>query len=134
MMRTAIDKRRAFRLPILMYHHVGRALHGANPQLTVTPSDFARQMRWLIDHGYRTVSDLQVADCYSKGESLPARSVLLTFDDAYRDLAEYVFPLLKHAQLKATVYVVTSRIGERSTWDAPTYTPYPLLTEEQIRI
>jgi peptidoglycan/xylan/chitin deacetylase (PgdA/CDA1 family) len=51
---------------------------------------------------------------------LPARSVLLTFDDGYRDFAEHAWPILRAAGLPATLFVATGAIGRTSSpfwWD-----------------
>lgn len=44
-------------------------------------------------------------------ENVPARSVLITFDDAYADLVEYAFPVLEKLFFPSTVFVPTSLIG-----------------------
>jgi peptidoglycan/xylan/chitin deacetylase (PgdA/CDA1 family) len=68
------------------------------------------------------------------GRELPAKPVLLTFDDAYADHVEHAFPVLKHYEFKVTVFVVTGHIGGYSTWDQPFgYPARALMTEAQIR-
>jgi peptidoglycan/xylan/chitin deacetylase (PgdA/CDA1 family) len=60
--------------------------------------------------------------------------VLLSFDDAYADLAEYALPVLRRYGLGAAVFVVTGRVGETNTWDEGRGSgTLPLMTAEQIR-
>jgi peptidoglycan/xylan/chitin deacetylase (PgdA/CDA1 family) len=54
-----------------------------------------------------------------EGEALPPRSVMITFDDGYADLAEFAFPVLRDAGFSATVFVVTGLLGGTSAWDEP---------------
>ncbi len=94
-------------LPVLMYHHVGKALPGTNPDLTVSPAQFERQLRWLKSRGYTSILSTDWLNYVTHGNALPKRPLLLTFDDAYADLAEYCFPLLEKYGFTAVVFVPT---------------------------
>src|SRR4051812_25421074 len=92
----------ALRLPILMYHRIDRPSALAPPitqRLTVAPAAFAAQMQWLADHGYHALSERQVFDAEVGGHRLPARSVVVTFDDGYRDVLRYAVPVLQRLHL-----------------------------------
>ena len=67
--------------------------------LAVSPSALERQVRSLLDRGYRPVR----ADESSAGHG---RGLHLTFDDAYRNLAS-VLPILERLQVPATVFACT---------------------------
>jgi hypothetical protein len=44
-------------VPLLMYHHITNELNGTGlGKLRVSPRRFARQLDWLIDHGYDVVT------------------------------------------------------------------------------
>lgn len=121
-------------LPILLYHHVGPRRIGTNSWLTVEPGRFASHVTWLQDHGYRSATSDQVIVWVTEGRPLPPRCVLLTFDDAYGDLAEHAFPVLSAAGYSALVFVVTGRIGGVNEWDAPhTRATHALLGADAIR-
>jgi peptidoglycan/xylan/chitin deacetylase (PgdA/CDA1 family) len=96
-------------LPILMYHHVS-----PKPGLvTVSPATFRAQLEWLKTHGWRTVGCDELCR-FLDGESLPARSVLLTFDDGYLDNWVHAHPALVAFGLKAIVFLITGWIGDGS--------------------
>jgi peptidoglycan/xylan/chitin deacetylase (PgdA/CDA1 family) len=57
------------------------------PDLYVKPSDFAAQMRWLARHGYHAVTLQRLYDYWTRGTPLPARAIVISFDDGY--LSQY---------------------------------------------
>jgi peptidoglycan/xylan/chitin deacetylase (PgdA/CDA1 family) len=120
-------------LPVLMYHHVGPPRPGTYPALTVSPVRFERQMRWLARRGYTGIRPSDWVKWRREGDGLPAKPVLLTFDDGYADLAEYALPVLRRYGFGAVVFVVTGRVGGTNTWDeARGSGTHQLLTREQI--
>lgn len=112
-------------LPTLTYHYI-RVVE--NPEvdklgfaLSVTPENFKKQMQYLVDHDYQTISPDDLYNALKEGKNLPPKSVLLTFDDGYRDFYQNAFPVLKKHNLKATVFVVTNFVGDKDkrylTWE-----------------
>lgn len=100
--RPAIDWRRP---RVLMYHMVSEPVAGAKFNgLRVSPAAFERQLRWLRDRGFHfaTMGDLMEG-------SVPAKTVVITFDDGYLDNYTNAFPLLKKYGAKATLYLVVDR-------------------------
>lgn len=105
---------RSVTLPILMYHRIGRIGPNLAPitqRLTVTPGDFAAQMRWLRQNGFHAVSQLQAFDALERGAKLPSRPVMITFDDGYRGVWANALPVLMRMHMPATAYVITDRIS-----------------------
>jgi peptidoglycan/xylan/chitin deacetylase (PgdA/CDA1 family) len=83
-------------VPILEYHVLGAAAADAPyPELYVSRPDFHQQMDWLDQHGYQAVTLEQVEDAWSDGGTLPAKPVVLSFDDGYRPQFTYVLPELR---------------------------------------
>ena len=106
-------------LRVLTYHRVDdpAARPWLYPRIMVTPEAFEEQMHFLADN-YRVLGVPELIELWEKGGSLPPRAVLVTFDDAYRDFAEYAWPILKRYQLPATLFVPTAFPDhpERSFW------------------
>lgn len=72
-------------VPILMYHIVAPVAVGATyPGLYVRPADFKRQIRYLHDQGFEAVTLAQVFSAWRGDGQLPAKPVVLSFDDGYR--------------------------------------------------
>ena len=122
------------RLPVLLYHHVGPRQPGTVPDLTVSPEKFEQHVRWLAKRGYQGIRPADWHNWRRSGKGLPAKPVLITFDDAYADLAEYALPVLRRYGFGAAVYVVTGQLGGTNTWDeARGRATLHLMTAEQIR-
>lgn len=89
---------------ILCYHRVNDV---KKEYLSLSPSQFREQMGFLAQAGYRTVSLAEFFD--DPGDE---KSIVITFDDGYRDNLENAFPLLNEFGFRATVFCVGSKIGE----------------------
>jgi peptidoglycan/xylan/chitin deacetylase (PgdA/CDA1 family) len=122
------------RLPVLMYHHVGPPQPDSEPALFVCERRFAAHLRFLTKHGY---TGIRAADWFGwirDAKPLPAKPVLITFDDAIADLHEHAFPLLEKYGFPATVFVPTNCVGKGNLWNYPLgYKWRPCLTTEQIQ-
>jgi peptidoglycan/xylan/chitin deacetylase (PgdA/CDA1 family) len=83
-------------VPILEYHVLGPASADAPyPELYVTRPDFHRQMDWLENQGYEAVTLEAVEEAWYHGGILPAKPVVLQFDDGYRPDFTYALPELR---------------------------------------
>jgi peptidoglycan/xylan/chitin deacetylase (PgdA/CDA1 family) len=83
-------------VPILEYHVLGAAPADAPyPELYVTRPDFHRQMDWLDEHGYEAVTLETVEDAWFRGGTLPAKPVVISFDDGYRPQFTFALPELR---------------------------------------
>jgi peptidoglycan/xylan/chitin deacetylase (PgdA/CDA1 family) len=75
--------------------------------LSASPQDFDQQLNYLAATCHM-VSSAELLDVCFRGYSLPARSVMVTFDDAYCDFKEYAWPILKSYKIPATLFVPTA--------------------------
>jgi peptidoglycan/xylan/chitin deacetylase (PgdA/CDA1 family) len=108
-------------LRVLMYHKVNDLW--PNPT-TVPTAAFAEQMGLLGALGYTPVSLDAVLTHYLDGAPLPARAVLLTFDDGYRDNLENALPILREHGYPAVLFVPIGFLDDRR----------PLPHEESLRL
>ena len=123
-------QRRPRDIPVLMYHNV---LPGdeADGVWKVSAEEFRRQMDDLRDAGFRTIlpDDLRRA---SRGWGwLPAKPVVITFDDGYEGVMRHAEPVLRDHGLQAICYVIVDRLGAdgepRTSFDSG-----PLLTTNEV--
>lgn len=102
------------RVPILMYHSISDNLFGkSHPyyQINTSPSVFAKQMRWLRHQGYRTMDLGELRGAMKEGRDL-SKTIVITFDDGYRDFYSDAFDVLKQCQFTATIFLATDRIQD----------------------
>ncbi len=128
---------RVVSLPILMYHRIDRIAPGLpaiTRSLTVSPSDFEGQLAWLRDHGFHTVTQLQLWNALMHGAPLPSHPVMLTFDDAYRDVVTYAAPAVRRYHDHATAYVITDRLSHGRVTPWMRWDQLPLLERDGFDI
>lgn len=102
---------RRIRVPILMYHYVSSLPSDADPyrrDLTITTDLFRAHLAYLKQQGYETLSLYQLDEALTNGTPLPAKPVILSFDDGYIDHYVNVFPLLKEYGFSGTFFVITA--------------------------
>ena len=125
--------RRAVVVPAIAYHKVAEIPRGAVYRGNyVTPHQFTTHLRYLRARGYEAISFHDLL-AYRRGEAdLPARPILITFDDGYRSILEFALPALRTHGLFATVFVVTGLLGQTNRWDADELQE-PLFSVEDVR-
>lgn len=94
-------------IPVLMYHHVNEL----SDSFTISPDDFQTQMEYLARKNYQTLFLNELISSLKKGEG---KKIAITFDDGYLDNWVYAYPILKKYNLKATIFVITSRVKKKS--------------------
>ncbi len=108
---------RAIGVPILMYHRVSPHASPTMRRFTVDPANFAAQLKYLREHGFHGITVAQFHHLRARGvRTWPGRPVILTFDDGYRDFADFALPLLQKYDFPATLYVVSGLVGATSRW------------------
>ncbi len=102
-------------VPVLMYHHLLKKAENTRYQgndIVTYVEDFAEQLAWLQRNGFQSITTAQLeAYLYDNG-TLPAKPVMITFDDGYLSNFVYGFPLLQAYGYTAVVFSVTGKIGE----------------------
>lgn len=103
--------REAVRSPIgaiLMYHRVASVDYDflGPDEYTISPSDFAEQLEFLKAN-FNLITLADFFDGLLSNGTVPPETVVITFDDGFRDTYTRALPLLKEYQLPATVFVTT---------------------------
>ncbi len=120
--------KRTANVPILMYHYISAP---PNPNdkirigLSVSPEHFDAQMKLLADNGYQSITLLDLYQYLAAGRDLPAKPIVLTFDDGYVDNYENAYPILQKYGLIGTFFVLT----ESSDYADPNYMSWPMIKE-----
>lgn len=108
-------------VPILTYHHVLRDQENKYFRYTsTTTSDtaFDAQMAYLKEAGYQTISMYELEGYLNNTLNIPAKAVVLTFDDGLKSVYRYAYPILKKYGQQATAFIISSRIKVKpQPWD-----------------
>lgn len=90
-------------LPVLMYHSVLKSRKGT---YIVNPSQLEADFKRIIDEGYTAVTSEQVISFVDGKGELPAKPIMITFDDGHYNNMYYALPLLKKYDLRAVLNVI----------------------------
>lgn len=110
---------------ILCYHDL--TSDPARPAYSIPPEEFRRHIRRLRESGWTFLSLSELLAKNDRPTELPPKTVVVTFDDAYRSFFEKALPILAEEKVKATLCIVSSFL------DKPPAGLTPLMTWEQIR-
>jgi peptidoglycan/xylan/chitin deacetylase (PgdA/CDA1 family) len=101
-------------VPVLVYHNVlprDRWPSGATMTAYITPERVYAQLKYLRDHGWRSVTARSVAQYAKRGERMHSKAFVISVDDGRLNGYVYLWPILRELRFRATFYVVGSRIG-----------------------
>jgi peptidoglycan/xylan/chitin deacetylase (PgdA/CDA1 family) len=94
-------------LVILQYHHISTE----TPAATSTPPElFERHLAIIEESGFEVVDLETVATWLRTGETLPDKTVLITFDDSYPSIYEAAFPLLEQRGWPFVIFANTEPV------------------------
>ncbi|MES2213797.1 MAG: polysaccharide deacetylase family protein [Patescibacteria group bacterium] len=101
-------------LTILLYHGVApteaRGMYNYRGKF-IAPEVFKMHLSYIKK--YYTVLDLDEALEKQKAGTLPPHSLVITFDDGYKNFYTYAFPLLRDGGVTATFFIPTDFVFEK---------------------
>ena len=109
-------------VPILIYHSIRpyrtADLGGVRKYIT-TPEALDEEFSYLKESGFESISFDDLRERLQSGKALPARPVIICFDDGPETQYVYALPLLKKYSFTATFFLFTNAIGREHylTWD-----------------
>ncbi|HEU5365098.1 MAG TPA: polysaccharide deacetylase family protein [Hanamia sp.] len=112
-------------VPVLCYHHIREPKPGQSETMksySVSPAQFAQQMKALKDSGYETILPNQLFDYLVHGVALPSKPVMLTFDDTDEEQFSIGYQEMKKYGFKGVFFIMTISINK------PRY-----MTKEQLK-
>ena len=102
---------------IVMYHYVRNVKKSKYPNLKgLEFTEFKKQISFFKKN-FNFLSNSQFIEILNSKKIPKKKSILLTFDDGYRDHYEYVFPFLKKQDLSAVFYPPIMCIRNKAVLD-----------------
>ncbi|WEK19420.1 MAG: polysaccharide deacetylase family protein [Candidatus Pedobacter colombiensis] len=102
---------------VLMYHRIANPI--SDPwDLAVSPENFEEHLKVL--KAYNVIPVNELPDILAKKNKMFSNTVVVTFDDGYRNNYLAGKPLLEKYNIPATFFIPTNSIGEQQEfwWDA----------------
>ncbi len=103
-------------IPVLMYHHAGPVTMPEQAPFFIDEKTLAAQLDYLTKNGYIAIS---FAD-FERGQYLPKKPVLITFDDGWLDNYTAAFPVIKANEIQINIFLNTGFVGvnkDYMTWE-----------------
>lgn len=101
-------------VPILCYHRIRNILATDGPNMktySVTPTDFAQQMKALSDNGYHSILPNELYDYLVYNAKLPSKPVMITFDDTREEQYRLAVPEMNKYGFKGVYFIMTISIN-----------------------
>lgn len=98
-------------IPVLVYHKVVET-PAPNDPFEYSLERFEKEMTYLKENGYTTLSLADYRAILLEGKSAPDKAILLTFDDITSDFYDNVFPILTQNGQTATLFAVSDWIDQ----------------------
>lgn len=107
------------KLTVVMYHYVRDLVHSRYPKIHGLQIELFREQVQFLKKNYNFVTVEQILDAYENNSvrDLPEHPVLLTFDDAYKDHFDFVFPYLEHEHIQGAFYAPVKAVTENTVLD-----------------
>ncbi|WP_321393329.1 polysaccharide deacetylase family protein [Emcibacter sp.] len=103
---------------VIMYHRFGEDQY---PTTNIRLEQFQAHIEELKQEKYNVVPLSEVVDAFRNHKNLPARTVVITIDDAYVSIYEQAWPLLKEAGFPFTLFTssepVDLGVNGYMSWD-----------------
>ena len=100
-------------LPCFTYHYVDPKIKN---EIAVTPAVFEAQLKLLKSLGYHTITARELAKHQSDGTALPAKPVMITFDDGWKNQYTWAAPLLDKYGFKGVFFINPQFISRGSAY------------------
>lgn len=99
--------------PVLMYHGFGEK----RSRYVLHPRALRRQMLVMRLLRYRTITFTDLVAALRENRPPPPRTAVITIDDGYLDNFEIAAPILARHGFRATLFLVSQRLGAANDWD-----------------
>ncbi|MBI5788298.1 MAG: polysaccharide deacetylase family protein [Candidatus Schekmanbacteria bacterium] len=103
---------------ILRYHRIFADDKESLHKIGISKQNFEKQLQYLKNN-HKILTLEAAVEILKNQKEIPAKALVITFDDGYKDNWENAFPLLQKYALPATIYLTAGLIGTADLlyWD-----------------
>lgn len=114
-------------LLVLTYHNIGTPPAKCRQKsLWISPAQFTTQLEQLKKNGFTFVTAQDVL-----AGKLPPKSVLITFDNGYKNFFTQAFPILSANNISSLVFMTVDYIGKCNFWHDTKKGPWQQMMNEK---
>ena len=102
-------------VPILCYHQIREYRSGdskTSKDYIVPPASFGQQMQAMADSGFHTILPDDLYNYLTRGQALPYKPFMITFDDTRLDQFTEALPELQKHGFKAVFFIMTVSLNK----------------------
>ena len=93
------------KLPVIMYHQITQR-NSKIRKYCVSAQQLEDDLKYIKENGYETITINQLLDHVYNGKEIPGKPIMITFDDGFVSIKEYVLPLMKKYDMCCVASVV----------------------------
>ncbi|MBN2401002.1 MAG: polysaccharide deacetylase family protein [Spirochaetes bacterium] len=101
-------------IPVLCYHHINPSELLKDVFINTVPDDFEKQIQFLHSSGYMTILSKDIPDVLAPAKrniiGKNKKPVLITFDDGYKSVYDYAYPIMKKYGYKGILFLISDKI------------------------
>lgn len=102
------------KVPVLCYHairEIGKGDSAEQKAYSVSPENFALQMKTLSENGYTTITPDQLKDFYTSQKPLPEKPIMITFDDGRKEQFTIGAETMEKYNFRGVFFIMTVSMG-----------------------
>jgi peptidoglycan/xylan/chitin deacetylase (PgdA/CDA1 family) len=120
---------------VLGFHKIGEPPDGSSPTwFYIAEQNFTKQLTFLREEGWTVIDLATFLIGLDQPESLPERSVLITFDDAYQSITGAALRCLQQSNFPAVLFVVSDYIGKSNAFNCGVEPKEPICTWDDLKL
>lgn len=115
-------------IDILMYHSISNA----DGPTSIAPTIFRDQMQAIADAGVPVITLDDLVEARAGRAQLPPQSIIITFDDGFRDFVDNALPTLERLKFPVINFLPTGCIGGYESWAGSNDPARPLMGWDEV--
>lgn len=99
------------KLIILLFHGISKSSFTFTHEQYLTISNFLKVIMFLIKKKYKFISLTEWVDLVNNKKNIKNRYAILTFDNGFKNIIDYAYPIMKKYYVKGCFFVISDLIG-----------------------